>query len=347
MPRCWCCKACSSSSSSSARPSTAASRSSIPTSGKGASDGRDRHRRLGRAPRHPCRRHPRVHPLHLRQPGRDDHRALRPYQSRPRRHARLRRDDGLCRRRHEQLPLARRPRGHGDRRDLRLRPWLDLQMAEGQRYRDRHRHDAVRPGARLLFRQAVHSAGSAASTGNSTRLLVQPAANPGGVEHQRAVPPRSRPRLRSLVGVQEYPRRSRPARRRRQYGCSAGNGHRSGSRATARHRRRRFAGGDRRRLSVALLSRLLERGHFLRSRPDGRGPRHLRQMESDRLLPCRPALRRRRRARTGVAIGRGERGLLSLLCRPLRAHPRHHDRDLFADTFARRCARGAFPDKVA
>jgi ABC-type uncharacterized transport system permease subunit len=83
---------------------------------KGKHDGRHRHRHLGRSPGYFRGRHPRLHPVHLRQPRRDDHRALRPHQSRARGHAGVRRHDRLCGRRDERLGVARRAGGDGHRR---------------------------------------------------------------------------------------------------------------------------------------------------------------------------------------------------------------------------------------
>lgn len=108
-------------------------------------------------------------------------------------------------------------------------------------------------------------------------------------------------------------------------------------RLIATGRRRRF-GRHRRRLSVALLSRQLDRAHLVRSGADGGGAGHLRALESARLLCRRASVRRRRSARTSAAVGRRHARLLFVLRRPLHPHPHHHDRHLVADTLAGGCA---------
>ena len=74
------------------------------------------------------------------------------------------------------------------------------------------------------------------------------------------------------------------ARRRRQFGRRARHGPQPQHGAAVRNRRRRRARGDRRRLSLALLSRQLERRHLVRPGPDGGGAGDLRPLEPARLL---------------------------------------------------------------
>ena len=88
-----------------------------------------------------------------------------------------------------------------------------------------------------------------------------------------------------------------------------------------------FVRRRRRRVPVALLSRQLERGHLLGPGPDGRGARHLRPLEPDRLLLARRsssaarARSARRCSRSGVT-----QGYYLFYAAPYVLTLRHHDR---------------------
>ena len=89
-----------------------------------------------------------------------------------------------------------------------------------------------------------------------------------------------------------------------------------------------FLAGDRRLVPVALLPGQLERRPVERPGHHRRGAGDLRALEPDELLLRVAAVRRRRRARPGAAIGRRHLGLLPLQRRALFPDPVHHGADL-------------------
>ena len=101
---------------------------------------------------------------------------------------------------------------------------------------------------------------------------------------------------------------------------------------------RRLSRRRRRRVSVAVLSRLLEPGPLLGPGPDGGGAGDLRALEPVALRAGGAAVRRRGRHRPGAAIDRRHAGLLLLQRRALHPHARHHDRDLERQAFRPRHA---------
>lgn len=276
------------------------------------------------------RRHPRLDPVPVRQPRRDDHRARRADQSRPGGHPGLRRHGGLRHRLPHRLALGRRrgggPRGGGVRPAARA----DLLAAAGQRRRGRHRPDAVRRRPRLLPRQAVHPALGPAAAGDPVRVLVGSAAGPGGVAGQRAVPGRRASERRPVVGLPQHQGRPGDPGRRRQRRGGPGHGLPRHEGPGARHHGGGRARRDRRRLPVPVLSGLVERGHLVGPGADGGRARHLRPLEPARLLRRGAPVRRRRGARPRASIGRRLLGLLPVLRRALRPHTRAPRRHLVA-----------------
>ena len=146
------------------------------------------------------------------------------------------------------------------------------------------------------------------------------------------------------LGLRQHALGPRRAHRRRQRRCGEGDGHFGRFRALPFDRRRRVSGWNRRRLPFAVLSRLLEPGPVLGTRSDGGGARDLRTLEPVALRAGGAAVRRRRRARPGAAIGGHHRGLLFLQRGALHLDARPDDRDLQHDAFgaghARRIVHG-------
>ena len=136
------------------------------------------------------------------------------------------------------------------------------------------------------------------------------------------------------------------AHRRRERRRRARDGLFGQSHSAARHHVRRLPGRDRRLVPVALLSGELERGPLQRAGHHRGRARHLRALEPDAVPRGIAAVRRRRRARTGAAVGRREPGLSSVQRRALHSDPAHHDRDLLAEAHAHRRARGTVDYEV-
>ena len=196
----------------------------------------------------------------------------------------------------------------------------DLRPAAGQRHRRRHRADAVRHRARLLSRQAAHRA---------DRRRILPAIDFGwwsdipqvraALQDQRAVPHRRRARAAPASG------RSRTTRWGlivRTAGESADAARAMGYSVNAIRMRATMVGGFLAGVGGSFLS-LYYPGSWNEGLSSGQGIMAVALVIFARWNPMLclvgvAAVRRRRRARAGAAVGRREPGLLPLQCRALR-----------------------------
>jgi hypothetical protein len=112
-----------------------------------------------------------------------------------------------------------------------------------------------------------------------------------------------------------------------------------------RHRAGRLAGRHRRLLPVAGLSGQLERVAVQRPGPDGGGAGDFRALASVALRGRRHDLRRRRRDRTGAAIGRRHQRLLPVQCGALCIDAGGDDRQFTQANAGRRAGRTQ-PDQI-
>ena len=233
----------------------------------------------------------------------------------------------------ERLALARRAGGRASSGVFfGAAPRLDLQVSEGQRHRHRHRADAVRHGPGLLLRQALHPARRRPTCRRSRSASGR--AMPAG---QAALDVN----LLFLIGV--------GARRRccggpsatpasglvvRVVGDSSDAARAMGLTPNAVRLLATAAGGACAGIGGAYLS-LYYPGSWNEGISSGQGLMAVALVIFARWNPLgcfcgSAAVRRRRRPRPGAAVGRRHPGLLPLLRRALRAHARHHDRHLVA-----------------
>ncbi len=194
------------------------------------------------------------------------HRALRPHQSRPRRHAGDGRDERLRHLVSHGIALARRARRRHHRRTAGRAARRHLLAAARQRYRGRHRADAVRHRPCLLSRQAADRAHRAAPARDRFRLVERHPAGPRRAAHQRAVPDRRRARADPLLGLPHHALGPADPHRRRERRRRARHGPFGAADPPARDHGRRLPRRHRRLVPVAVLSRKLERGPVLAAR---------------------------------------------------------------------------------
>ena len=174
-------------------------------------------------------------------------------------------------------------------------------------------------GLRLLSRQAAGPAAGADAAGDRARLVERYRRGRERAEDQRAVPGRRRCWRRLILWALRSTRWGMIVRMagdsRR---CRARHGLFGGPRAA---RRRRSTGGFLAGVGGSFLSLYypgkLERGPVQRPGHHGGGAGDLRALEPDELPLRLAAVRRRRRARAGAAIGRRHLGLLPVQRRAL------------------------------
>ena len=200
-------------------------------------------------------------------------------------------------------------------------------LPQGQRHRRRHRHDVARHRPRLLLRQALHPAAGAASALDPARRLDRQSASS---RWRCSINPLFFVGIVAALAMAWAFRNTRWGLIVRTTGDSAAAARAMGvsvdTRAVPGDRGRRLPGRRRRLVPVALLSRLVERGPVLGPGPDGGGARHLRALGPDPLRAGGAAVRRRRRARAGAAVGRHHAGLLPVQRGPLHPDAADHDR---------------------
>ena len=206
----------------------------------------------------------------------------------------------------DRFALARRVGSRRLRRAARHGARSDLRTAAGQRHRGRHRADAVRHRACVLSRQAADRAVGPDPAGDRLRLVERRTAGARRAEDQRAVPHRRRARADPRLGAHHHALGHDPAHRRRKRRRRACDGLLGQRHPHAGHHARRFPRRHRRLVPVALLSGKLERGPFQRPGHHRGRAGHLRALEPDAVPVGLAVVRRRRRARAGVAVGRRE-----------------------------------------
>src|SRR5690242_1610226 len=153
-----------------------------------------------------------------------------------------------------------------------------------------------------------------------------------GVAHQRAVSDRDRACADPLLGVPHHEMGPVDPHRRGKFGRSARHGLFGSRNPPSRHDGRRFSGRDRRLVSVAVLSRKLERRPLKRSRRHCGGARDLCALGPDAVHVGLACLRRRGRTWAGTAIGRRHFRLSSVQRGALHFDAYDHDHYLLAET---------------
>src|SRR4051812_1551220 len=264
------------------------------------------------------------------------HRALRPHQSRPRRHAGDGRDERIWHFLSHGIAVAGRARRWHHRCASGRAACRHLLAAARQRRRGRHRADVVRHRSSFLPRQTVDRADGTSTARNRFRLVERHSAGARGPAGQRAVFDWCRARANSLLGLPDYALGPPDPHGRREFGRRACDGPLRAADPPARDNGRRLPRRHRWLLPVAVLSRKLERRPVLGPGHHGRGARDLRALGPLVVSVGLARLRRRRGAGPGAAIGRRYLRLPPLQRCPLHPDAGDHDHHLLAETHADR-----------